>query len=136
LVPALIFLLSTLAACRTSLTSPSSAAPFTQTDLRVGTGASAAVGKTLSVNYTGWLYDAAAPNQKGPQFDASAGTPFSFVLGSGQVIAGWDRGVPGMQVGGLRRLVIPPSLAYGSSRRGIIPPNATLVFEIELLNAQ
>ena len=89
------------------------------------------------MNYTGWLYDASRPDQKGLQFDSSVGrTPFTFNLGSNQVIDGWDRGVVGMKVGGLRRLVIPPSLAYGGTRNGPIPPNATLVFDIELLDAQ
>ena len=134
-VPALILALA-LGSCRPELTSPTNAAPYSQLDLRLGTGASAAAGNTLAVNYTGWLYDASAPQNKGAQFDSSAGTPFSFVLGSGQVIAGWDRGVPGMLQGGLRRLVIPPSLAYGDTRHGIIPPNATLVFEIELISVQ
>ncbi len=123
-----------------SPTSPSpstSSAPFTQVDLRVGTGADATPGKRLAVNYTGWLYDAAQADQKGRQFDTSVGKqPFAFVLGAGQVIAGWDRGVAGMKVGGLRRLVIPPDLAYGSAGAGggVIPPNATLVFEVELLD--
>lgn len=88
----------------------------------------------MTVHYTGWLYDPAGPEQKGQQFDSSiGGQPFAFTLGSGLVIAGWDRGVAGMRVGGRRRLVIPAELAYGSSGRGGIPPNATLVFDIELL---
>jgi FKBP-type peptidyl-prolyl cis-trans isomerase FkpA len=89
------------------------------------------------VNYTGWLYDSSRTQQLGAQFDASTpGTPFSFKLGSGQVIAGWEQGVAGMRVGGLRRLVIPPSLGYGDTRHGLIPPNATLVFDIALLSVQ
>ena len=112
-------------------------APFSQTDLRVGTGAEAAAGRTVTVNYTGWLYAPTQPEQKGQQFDTSAGrSPFSFVLGAGRVIQGWDRGVPGMRVGGLRRLVIPPDLAYGSQGTPGIPPNATLVFDVELLAVQ
>lgn len=123
-------------ACAKAPTSPSNSAPFSETDLVVGTGATAATGMTLTVNYTGWLYDASAPDDKGAVFSSSVGqSTFSFTLGSGQVIAGWEQGVPGMQVGGIRRLVIPPSLGYGGSRSGIIPPNATLVFEIELLEA-
>lgn len=122
--------------CADSATSPSSA-PFSQTDLRAGAGAEAVSGATVTVNYTGWLYDASRPDQKGLQFDSSAGTtPFSFTLGSGRVIAGWDRGVAGMKVGGVRRLVVPPSLGYGGTRNGLIPPNATLVFDIELLSVQ
>ena len=94
-------------------------------------------GKTLAVNYTGWLYDATRADQKGTQFDTSIGRgPYAFVLGAGQVIKGWDQGVPGMKVGGQRRLVIPPDLAYGASGRGQIPPNATLVFDIQLLAVQ
>jgi FKBP-type peptidyl-prolyl cis-trans isomerase FkpA len=125
------------AGCTSSPASPSTIAPFSQSDLRIGTGAAAAAGQTLSVNYTGWLFDATKPDQKGLMFDSTLGKPaFSFTLGTGDVIEGWDRGVPGMQVGGLRRLVIPPSLAYGTTRSGPIPANTTLVFEIELLDAQ
>lgn len=122
--------------CSPSLTSPSISAPFSQTDVQVGTGATAEVGDTLTVAYTEWLYDPAEPDEKGPQFDASREDPFVFVLGSGQVIEGWERGVVGMQVGGLRRLIIPPSLAYGGTRSGTIPPYATLVFDVELLNVE
>jgi FKBP-type peptidyl-prolyl cis-trans isomerase FkpA len=91
----------------------------------------------LNVNYTGWLYNPSGTDGKGSQFDSSIGrAPFPFTLGAGQVISGWDRGVAGMRVGGQRRLVLPPELAYGSSGNGPIPPNATLVFDIELLDAQ
>jgi FKBP-type peptidyl-prolyl cis-trans isomerase FkpA len=125
--------LSTVFAACESPTSPSSA-PFSQTDLRLGTGAPAANGNVLTVHYTGWLYNPAQPDQKGAQFDSSVGgTPFSFALGTGSVISGWDVGLVGIRLGGARRLVIPPSLAYGGSRTGPIPPNATLVFEIELV---
>ena len=86
------------------------------------------------MNYTGWLFDPARPEQKGTQFDS--GTSFPFTLGAGRVIRGWDQGVLGMRVGGLRRLTIPPELAYGSTGSGPIPPNASLVFDIELLNVQ
>lgn len=110
---------------------------YAQTDLRVGTGAEAAAGKTISVNYTGWLYSESAPENKGTRFDTSAGRgPYTFVLGAGKVIRGWDQGIVGMKVGGIRRLVIPPDLAYGSSGNGPIPPNAALVFEVELLSVQ
>ena len=115
-------------------------APFSQTDTRVGTGADATAGRRVTVNYTGWLYDPTQPEQKGRQFDTSVGRPpppFAFTLGAGQVIRGWDQGVAGMKVGGQRRLVIPPDLAYGSAGAGgVIPPNATLVFDIELLGVQ
>ena len=121
--------------CTDSPASPTGNVPFSQTDLRVGTGADAATGGILSVNYTGWLYDASKPDQKGLQFDSSIGrTPFQFTLGSGQVIKGWDQGIPGMRTGGTRRLVIPPSLDYGETRSGPIPPNATLVFDIKLIS--
>lgn len=128
-------------ACGGGGDSPSSpsqpGAPFSQTDLRVGTGAEAVAGRTLSVHYTGWLYAPTAPEQKGQQFDSSAGRgPFSFVLGAGRVIQGWERGVPGMRVGGQRRLVIPPDMAYGSQGAPGIPPNSTLVFDVELLDVQ
>ncbi|MCU0256583.1 MAG: FKBP-type peptidyl-prolyl cis-trans isomerase [Vicinamibacterales bacterium] len=130
-------LVVTAAGCGESPTAPSSYAPFSQSDLRVGAGSSAVAGSTLTVHYTGWLYDGSRPDNKGLQFETSRGTaPFEFVLGAGQVIAGWERGVVGMNQGGLRRLVIPPSLAYGGSRVGVIPPNATLVFEIELLEVE
>jgi len=95
------------------------------TDTAVGTGATAAAGNTVMVNYTGWLYSASEANFHGTQFDSSVGkTPFQFHLGAGQVIAGWDQGVAGMKVGGTRTLIIPSSLAYGSAGAGggLIPP--------------
>jgi FKBP-type peptidyl-prolyl cis-trans isomerase FkpA len=123
-----------VAGCNSSPTSPSAGATFSQTDLVVGTGAEAASGKALTVHYTGWLYDASSADKKGLQFETSrGGDPFKFLLGVGSVIEGWDRGLPGTKTGGLRRLIIPPSLAYGSTRNGPIPPDAALVFEIELL---
>lgn len=106
---------------------------FTITDTVVGTGAVAANGDSLTVEYVGWLYDPTQPDNKGLEVDASDGTPFPFVLGVGQVIPGWEQGVVGMRVGGKRQLIIPPDLAYGSNGRGSIPPGATLVFDIELL---
>jgi len=125
------------AACTGSPTAPSNSGPYSQTDLRVGTGAVAANGNVLKVNYTGWLYNASQPDHKGVPFDSSLGRdPFSFTLGAGAVIKGWDQGVAGMQVGGLRRLVIPPSLAYGATRSGPIPAYSTLVFDIELVDSQ
>ncbi|MDB5371511.1 MAG: Peptidylprolyl isomerase [Belnapia sp.] len=106
------------------------------TDQKIGSGATATSGQTVSVHYTGWLFDAAQPDNKGRKFDSSRdrGDPFRFVLGAGQVIAGWDQGVAGMQVGGQRTLTIPPELGYGArGAGGVIPPNATLVFDVELL---
>ena len=99
-------------------------------DVKVGTGAVAEANKSVTVHYTGWLTD-------GKKFDSSKdhGQPFTFQLGAGQVIKGWDQGVAGMKVGGMRKLTIPPNLAYGAGGAdgGLIPPNATLVFEVELL---
>jgi FKBP-type peptidyl-prolyl cis-trans isomerase len=107
---------------------------FAQLDLRVGTGTTASTGRMITVSYTGWLYDPARPDSKGTQFDSNPAYPFP--LGAGGVIWGWDRGVVGMRGGGQRRLTIPPELAYGSAGRGSIPPNATLVFDVELLSVQ
>ena len=119
-----------------SSTAPSATQPtaaFAQIELREGTGTTATTGRTVMVAYTGWLYDPARAESKGTQFDAS--TNFSFQLGAGRVIQGWDQGVVGMKVGGQRRLIIPPNLAYGSQGAGgVIPPNATLVFDITLIN--
>lgn len=106
------------------------------TDLVVGTGPEATPRSQVGVHYTGWLLDPQAPEGKGRKFDSSrdAGQPFAFVLGAGHVIKGWDQGVEGMKVGGQRRLVIPASLAYGDrGAGGVIPPGATLVFDVELL---
>jgi FKBP-type peptidyl-prolyl cis-trans isomerase len=106
------------------------------TDLKTGTGPAITKGKTAVVHYTCWLYSENAPEHKGTKFDSSLdrNDPFSFSVGGGDVIGGWDQGVVGMQVGGQRRLVIPPALGYGASGAGgVIPPNATLVFDIQLL---
>lgn len=135
-----VFLVS-LAACGGSGSSntggPTPVVPFSSTDLIVGTGATAANGKTLTVNYTGWLYSTSAADHKGTMFQTTAGGPtYSFVLGAGQVIKGWDQGIPGMLVGGKRELVIPPDLAYGSSTVGAIPPNSTLIFDVDLVSVQ
>ena len=113
---------------------PSAGVPFTITDVVIGDGALADTGGQVTVNYTGWLYDANAPDNKGQQFDSAQGARFT--LGVGMVIAGWDQGFTGMRVGGLRRLVIPPEMAYGSAGAGdgAIPPNATLVFDIQLVS--
>jgi len=109
------------------------------TDTTVGTGAEAVKGKTVVVHYTGWLYDPAKPDKKGRKFDSSVdrGSPFTFPLGAGKVIKGWDEGVSGMRVGGKRTLVIPPAMAYGSrGAGGVIPPDATLLFDVELLGVR
>jgi FKBP-type peptidyl-prolyl cis-trans isomerase FkpA len=114
-------------------TSPSGHAGFEQLDLRLGAGDPVVNGATLTVDYTGWLYDASKPDNKGAIFDSSTGkSPLSFQVGFSQVIQGWDQGMSGMRVGGLRRLTIPPSLGYGQTRNGSIPPNSTLIFEINL----
>ena len=109
---------------------------FTHTDLAQGSGATARRGARLTVHYTGWLYDASRPDNKGKQFDSSVGSePFTFRLGAGEVIRGWDQGFEGMRVGGKRRLIIPPDLGYGSmgTPDGAIPGNAGLVFDMELV---
>ena len=105
-------------------------------DSVIGNGDSARAGQQVQVHYTGWLHDAAQPDGRGRKFDSSKdrGQPFAFGLGAGQVIAGWDEGVQGMKVGGTRVLLIPPQLGYGArGAGGVIPPHATLVFEVELL---
>ncbi len=106
------------------------------TDLAPGEGEAVSAGQTAVMHYTGWLYDPAAPENKGAKFDSSLdrSEAFPFQLGAGQVIAGWDQGVAGMKKGGKRRLVIPPAMAYGDrGAGGVIPPGATLVFDVELL---
>jgi FKBP-type peptidyl-prolyl cis-trans isomerase FkpA len=108
-------------------------------DVKQGTGAEAQTGKPVLVHYTGWLYDPSAPQGKGKKFDSSRdrGVPFGFFLGAGKVIQGWDQGVVGMKVGGQRTLIIPPSLGYGErGAGGVIPPNATLIFDVELIEVK
>lgn len=107
-------------------------APFSAMDLREGTGTTAMQGRTVTVSYTGWLFDPSRPESKGMQFDSQAS--FTFQLGVGRVIPGWEQGIAGMKVGGQRRLIIPPNLGYGSQMVGSIPPNSTLVFDVMLLN--
>jgi FKBP-type peptidyl-prolyl cis-trans isomerase FkpA len=104
------------------------------TEVVQGTGAEAREGRRVAVHYTGWLYHPDKPDRHGRQFDSShdRGEPIEFTIGAGEMIPGWDQGVQGMKVGGKRTLVIPPSLAYGRQGRPGIPPNATLVFDVEL----
>ena len=118
-----------LVGCGSGQETPTGPSSLTVEDLVVGTGATAAAGDTVTVHYVGTLLN-------GTKFDSSydAGRPFTFKIGAGQVIAGWDQGVPGMKVGGKRRLTIPPSLGYGNQANGPIPPNSTLRFDIELLS--
>ena len=121
---------------------PPTAAEVTQLtikDVSLGSGKESVAGRPAVVHYTGWLYDPAAPGQKGKQFDSSRtrGTPFEFTPGAGQVIKGWDQGVPGMKVGGKRVLIIPPQMGYGArGAGGAIPPNAVLVFDVELMDVK
>lgn len=108
-------------------------------DLKLGTGAVAQSGQQVSVHYSGWLYDGTHPDHKGKAFDSSRdlGQAIIFLIGAGDVIRGWEQGIVGMRVGGVRRLIIPPALAYGDkSAAGVIPPNATLVFEVELMEVR
>ncbi|MDX8400495.1 MAG: FKBP-type peptidyl-prolyl cis-trans isomerase [Gallionellaceae bacterium] len=108
-------------------------------DTKLGEGDEASAGQQVSVHYTGWLFDKDAEDSKGTKFDSSRdrNDPFEFSLGMGQVIQGWDQGVQGMKVGGERTLVIPPEMGYGRrGAGGVIPPNATLVFEVELLGVK
>jgi FKBP-type peptidyl-prolyl cis-trans isomerase FkpA len=123
---------------------PENAASAELTELRItdvvnGDGATAEAGQTVIVHYTGWLYDPNQPDNKGEKFDSSVdrGEPFSFPLGAGRVIRGWDEGFAGMQIGGKRILIIPPDMGYGARGAGdAIPPNATLMFEVDLLGIQ
>ncbi|HEX8027315.1 MAG TPA: FKBP-type peptidyl-prolyl cis-trans isomerase [Vicinamibacterales bacterium] len=137
--------LVTLSACSGGSDTPTSPSqnvnvPFSSVDLRVGTGAEATAGRTVSVNYTGWLYNAAGTDNKGTLFDTSlqAGrSPLSFTVGASNIIPGFSQCVLGMKVGGARRCTIPPNLAYGSAGSPpTIPGNATLIFELELLAVQ
>jgi len=108
-------------------------------DVKAGTGAEATSGQQVTVHYTGWLYDPSKPDRKGAKFDSSRdrNEPFSFHLGGGEVIRGWDEGVAGMKVGGQRTLTIPSDMGYGArGAGGVIPPNATLLFDVELLDVK
>jgi FKBP-type peptidyl-prolyl cis-trans isomerase FkpA len=123
-------------------TTPPPALDVTQLTIKemtLGSGKEAVSGTPAVVHYTGWLYDASAPENKGRQFDSSRtrGTPFTFTPGAGQVIKGWEQGVPGMKVGGRRLLIIPPFMGYGERGAGaVIPPNAVLVFDVELVDVK
>jgi FKBP-type peptidyl-prolyl cis-trans isomerase FkpA len=129
-----------LAGCDRAKTPPaaeSSAVAFQKIDTLAGTGKEAVAGATAVVHYTGWLYAPSAQLQHGAQFDSSSGRgPFSFQLGGGQVIKGWDEGVQGMKVGGKRTLILPASMGYGEGGAGPIPPNANLIFDVELLDVR
>jgi FKBP-type peptidyl-prolyl cis-trans isomerase len=131
-------------AAQTPITQGNSKLDATPNDLqkievKQGTGTEATSGKAVVVHYTGWLYDTTKPNSHGAKFDSSRdrNEPFGFVLGAGRVIKGWDDGVAGMKVGGQRTLVIPPQMGYGArGAGGVIPPNATLIFDVELLEVK
>lgn len=113
------------------------AKPLQKIDTVVGKGKAAAAGNTVTVHYSGWLYSPKAPKQRGAAFDSSVGAePFTFNLGAGNVIKGWDQGLVGMKVGGKRTLIIPAPLGYGARGAGPIPPNANLIFEVELLSVK
>ena len=116
-----------------STTAVANPAQFTATDVVVGTGATASTGKTATVTYTGWLYSATATDHKGTQFDSGS---YTFMVGQGQTIQGFDQGVQGMLVGGRRIVLIPSSMGYGASGYNAIPPNAGLVFDITLTAVQ
>jgi FKBP-type peptidyl-prolyl cis-trans isomerase FkpA len=144
-----LFLLVAVAGCgRSSTSDVSEGEPMADTgitqlqkqDVKVGSGAEARSGRLVRVHYTGWLYDASRPDKRGQKFDSSkdGNTPFDFTLGAQEVIPGWDEGVAGMKVGGTRILTVPPAMGYGArgTAGGEIPPNATLVFEVELLEVK
>ena len=121
------------------MTSSSTITELQKNDTTVGTGREAESGFNVSVHYTGWLYDDKAADKKGTKFDSSVDRkePFKFDLGAGQVIQGWDEGFAGMKIGGKRTLVIPPEMGYGArGAGGVIPPNATLIFDVELLDVK
>lgn len=136
LIAALLPLLA-LAADETPL--PATVDSLQIIELTEGTGTEARPGNTVVVHYTGWLYDPQAEEGKGKKFDSSVdrGSPFDFPLGAGRVIRGWDAGVAGMKAGGKRRLIIPPDMGYGQRGAGrVIPPGATLLFDVELLDVR
>ena len=136
-LPLAMLALSLVSGCTGDVSAPPPAAAERQiVELAAGDGVEAVDGRTAVVHYTGWLYDPSAADGKGAKFDSSVdrGIPFSFRVGLGQVIRGWDEGVAGMKAGGRRTLLIPPELGYGArGAAGAVPPNATLLFEVELL---
>jgi FKBP-type peptidyl-prolyl cis-trans isomerase FkpA len=144
----LTLLLAALAAvgCKAESTPPQEKTAMTQNmtelqkiDTQVGTGREAEAGFNVTVHYTGWLYDGNAEGSKGKKFDSSLdrNSPFNFFLGGGQVIQGWDEGVQGMKIGGKRTLIIPSEMGYGArGAGGVIPPNANLIFDVELLDVK
>ena len=132
-------LVAVLGAAGCGNTERTSVTQLAKQDARLGTGAEAQRGRAVTVHYTGWLYDESRPDRKGAKFDSSRdrNEPFSFNLGAGEVIQGWDEGVAGMKVGGQRILTIPPQMGYGArGAGGVIPPNATLLFDVELLDVR
>ena len=127
----------TLAGCKRNQAPAAAPVALQKIDTVPGTGKEAVAGATVVVNYTGWLYAPNAQQQHGAQFDSSIGRePFNFQLGSGMVIPGWDQGVQGMKVGGKRTLIVPAALGYGERGAGPIPPNANLIFDVELLDVK
>ena len=135
----LVVLVGLIAGCGAkpgAVTPASGVSSMQSIELKAGNGEPLTAGKVAVVQYTGWLYEASAPDNKGKQFDSSrtGGQPFRFPVGTGQVIKGWDQGVLGMKIGESRRLIIPADLAYGDGGAGgVIPPGATLVFDIDLV---
>ena len=143
-VCALLCALPALPGCGTKTSqnvasSSTAASSLASIDLKPGSGNPIVAGQYAVVQYTGWLYEPSAPENKGREFDSSlnSGKPFRFQVGAGEVIKGWDQGVLGMQTGGQRRLVVPPELAYGDrGAGGVIPPGATLVFDVDLIGIE
>lgn len=130
---------SNTSSSETSTMGQSNITELVKTDATTGEGAEATAGQQVTVHYTGWLYQESAADKKGSKFDSSRdrNEPFSFRLGAGEVIRGWDEGVAGMRIGGRRTLTIPPAMGYGQrGAGGVIPPNATLVFDVELLGVK